>query len=219
MSRQRRLLASQALALFLALAPAAVAAEETLAGQVPPKKLRTLLEKKAAQAEPKTPARVRWQAKLDRRIGKAPGRIINIYNTWTQEFVAVPAKKRAPTGVPQPTVDNFFRCHFTNAPTQMDPRLFGALVRAARHFGAARIDIVSAFRSPKFNLILRKKGRGVARKSQHTLGHAVDFRVRGVAIAKLHDWAKSQRLGGVGFYPSSRFIHMDVGPVRYWSGK
>jgi uncharacterized protein YcbK (DUF882 family) len=78
---------------------------------------------------------------------------------------------------------------------------------------------VSAFRHPKYNLILRKKGHQVARDSNHTKGNAVDFYLPKIATARLHAWAKDQKLGGVGLYPSSGFIHMDTGPIRFWSGE
>ncbi|MGE3548138.1 MAG: YcbK family protein, partial [Kofleriaceae bacterium] len=63
------------------------------------------------------------------------------------------------------------------------------------------------------------KGRQVARDSQHTHGNAVDFFLPTVPIHSLHAWAKQQRLGGVGIYLGSGFIHMDTGAIRYWSGE
>jgi uncharacterized protein YcbK (DUF882 family) len=100
----------------------------------------------------------------------------------------------------------------------MDEHLIGVLIAAARHFEVDRVDIVSGFRAPKYNLMLRKKGRAVARDSQHTKGNAVDFRLPGVPVARLRSWALSLKLGGVGFYPESKFVHVDTGPVRRWNG-
>lgn len=178
------------------------------------KKARHLAAKR--QDAPMSPAeRARWHAQLRARRGKPAPAVLNIFNTWTHEYLTV----ADPGEVSQERMDRFFRCHFTGQPTDMDPRLFAALVAAARHFHARDIHIVSGFRAPKYNLMLRKKGREVARTSQHTLGSAVDFRVLGVPVARLHAWARRQRLGGVGFYPSSGFIHMDTGPVRYWQGR
>ena len=110
------------------------------------------------------------------------------------------------------------RDHFTNQATTIDPRLAQVLLSAALHFRAQRVDVVSGYRSPKYNLILRKKGHQVARESQHTLGTAVDFRIRGVPTEKLLGFVRSLRVGGVGFYPHTRFIHADTGRVRYWQG-
>jgi uncharacterized protein YcbK (DUF882 family) len=66
--------------------------------------------------------------------------------------------------------------------------------------------------------MLRKKGHEVARDSQHTHGNAVDFRIPGIDVRTLESWARSLRLGGVGLYLGSGFIHVDTGRVRYWNG-
>ena len=100
----------------------------------------------------------------------------------------------------------------------MDTRLIGVLTRVAGKFSARRIDVVSGYRSPKYNLMLRKKGRQVARDSQHTHGNAVDFRIKGVTTRQVLHYVRSLRVGGVGFYPHSQFVHSDTGRVRYWTG-
>jgi uncharacterized protein YcbK (DUF882 family) len=100
----------------------------------------------------------------------------------------------------------------------MEPRLLTAVVAAATHFHRDVVTVVSGFRHPKYNLMLRKKGHQVARDSQHTHGDAIDFFLPGVTTAALHAWAKAQRLGGVGLYLDSGFVHMDTGKIRYWSG-
>jgi uncharacterized protein YcbK (DUF882 family) len=78
------------------------------------------------------------------------------------------------------------------------------------------VHIVSAYRSAKTNEMLRQKSNGVAKKSQHLDGKAIDFRLPGVDTAKLRDLAKALQKGGVGYYHSSDFIHVDSGRVRYW---
>ncbi len=183
-----------------------------------------LTKRDAAWAEKleaaKTPgteaAKKAWRKKLAKRIGKRPAAPVNIYNKWTHEYLVFDAgDTRQP---PADVANQFLRCHFTNEPTQMDQRLVSVLLQAAKKFRVKRVDVVSGFRDPKYNLTLRKKGRQVARNSEHTLGHAVDFRLPGVGVKRLHAWARTLRLGGVGFYKSSRFIHVDVGRVRYWNG-
>lgn len=161
-------------------------------------------------------ARAAWHETLDARIGKRPEPLVSIFNLWTHETLVFPA--RGEVTIEKEVVDRFLRCHATNEPTDMDPALFPVLVKAARKFGVDRVEIVSGFRAPKYNLSLRKKGRQVARNSQHTKGHAVDFRLPGIPIRRLHRWARSLRLGGVGFYPHSKFIHVDTADVRYWTG-
>ena len=149
------------------------------------------------------------------KAGSKPAPVVNIYNSWTHEWLAVDAK-RPPS---QETVDRFLRDHFTNEPTKMEPRLVGMVMSAAKNFSSDVAIVVSAFRHPKYNLILRKKGHQVARDSQHTHGNAIDFYLPRVPTLVLHDWAKAQRIGGVGLYTGSGFIHMDTGKVRYWSGE
>ena len=112
----------------------------------------------------------------------------------------------------------FLRDHYTNQSTRMDERLVEVLARVATKFGADRVEVVSGYRSPKYNLILRKKGREVARQSQHTEGNAVDFRVRGVTTKRLLNFVRSLRVGGVGYYPHSQFVHSDTGRIRFWRG-
>ncbi|MBK9031804.1 MAG: DUF882 domain-containing protein [Myxococcales bacterium] len=149
-------------------------------------------------------------------LGKAPPVVVNLRNTWTDEWLALDAT--GPMTVAPGEVDLFLRDHYTNDPTHMDPRLIGVLREAAVHFRSTRIEIVSGFRAPKYNLMLRKKGHEVARDSQHTHGTAVDFRIPGVSTEALHAWAVGRKLGGVGIYRASQFVHMDTGRVRYWSG-
>ena len=112
----------------------------------------------------------------------------------------------------------FLRDYTTNQATHMDARLIGVLERVALRFSPTRIEVVSGYRSPKYNLMLRKKGREVARSSQHSEGNAVDFRIRGVPTRRLLNFVKSLRVGGVGYYPHSEFVHSDTGRIRFWKG-
>jgi len=147
--------------------------------------------------------------------GSHPATLVNLYNFWTKEWLAVDVA----AGPPHDTVDRFLRDHFTNKPAAMEPRLVAMVVAAATNFHSDVVDVVSGFRHPKYNLMLRKKGHQVARDSEHSHGKAIDFFVPNVAAQDLHAWAKAQKLGGVGLYPESGFVHMDVGPIRYWSGE
>jgi hypothetical protein len=139
--------------------------------------------------------------------------VTTLYNIWTHEALPIlpgePVKDRFP---------EFLRDHFTNQPTHMDPKLVDVLTSVANKFSAKRIDIVSGYRSPKYNLMLRKKGHAVARHSQHMEGNAVDFRVRGVPTKTVLHYVRSLRVGGVGYYPHSQFVHSDTGRIRYWTG-
>jgi uncharacterized protein YcbK (DUF882 family) len=77
-------------------------------------------------------------------------------------------------------------------------------------------EVISGYRSSATNTMLRRAGRGVARGSLHTRAMAIDVRVPGQALSALRDAALALRLGGVGYYPSSGFVHVDVGRVRFW---
>ncbi|CCV16068.1 DUF882 domain-containing protein [Mesorhizobium sp. STM 4661] len=108
-----------------------------------------------------------------------------------------------------------------NEPTKMDPRLLDLVWEAYRQSGATDyIQVVCGYRSPATNSMLRSRSRGVAEKSQHMLGRAMDFYIPGVPLKKLRDIGLKMQGGGVGYYPSSGspFVHMDVGNVRHWPG-
>ena len=115
-------------------------------------------------------------------------------------------------------INSFLRDHFTNEATKMEPKLIATVVDAAQQFKSDVANVVSGFRHPKYNLMLRKKGHQVARDSQHTHGNAVDFRIKGVGTRQVLHYVRSLRVGGVGFYPHSQFVHSDTGRVRYWTG-
>lgn len=147
-------------------------------------------------------------------VGTKPAKLIHLYNLWTHDWLAVDPKN-PPT---MSEINTFLRDHFTNEATAMEPKLIATVCAAATRFKSDMVSVVSGFRHPKYNLMLRKKGHQVARDSKHTHGNAIDFAIPGVTTEKLHAWAKAQKLGGVGIYLTSKFVHMDTGPVRFWAG-
>ena len=103
--------------------------------------------------------------------------------------------------------------------TTMDRRLFDILWEVYRDVdGKQPINIISAYRSPKTNAMLRRRSSGVARFSQHMSGHAIDFFIPGVSLAEIRAAGLRLQRGGVGFYPTSGspFVHLDTGSVRHW---
>lgn len=101
--------------------------------------------------------------------------------------------------------------------TNMDPRLFDVIWEAQRGAGSTEpIQVNSAYRSPETNAMLRRRSRGVAKQSQHIRGKAMDIHVSDVPIKRLRETAMRMQRGGVGYYPSSGFVHLDVGSVRAW---
>jgi len=100
--------------------------------------------------------------------------------------------------------------------TRMDPQLFDILWEVTRELGTEEpIRIVSSYRSPATNAMLRRRSRGVAQFSQHMLGKAIDFNINGAPVERMREIAMRLQRGGVGFYPGS-FVHVDVGSVRHW---
>lgn len=101
--------------------------------------------------------------------------------------------------------------------TRVDVKLVNLLYEIKQHLGYDKqFNIVSGYRSPGTNAALRKKREGVAKNSYHIKGQAVDIYVPNVSLRKLKDVATGLKRGGVGYYPSSNFLHVDVGPVRSW---
>jgi uncharacterized protein YcbK (DUF882 family) len=100
----------------------------------------------------------------------------------------------------------------------MDRRLFDQISSIQSLLGKeTEVQIISGYRSPATNEVLRSKSSGVAKKSFHMLGQAMDFRLDGVDLKQLREAAISLKAGGVGYYPRSNFLHIDTGPVRNWA--
>ena len=118
-------------------------------------------------------------------------------------------------------LDHFLRDHRTQDVSSYDPKEFDVLHALMTLLGRPNgvIDIVCGYRTPWSNNFLRTRGgttTGVAEHSQHMLAKAIDIRVPGVSTVTLRNAALALHAGGVGFYPVSEFVHVDVGPVRFW---
>lgn len=117
-------------------------------------------------------------------------------------------------------IDRLLRDHRTNERAPTDLALIDLLYRIRQRMRSRRPwHVISGYRSPATNAALRKKIPGVAAKSLHTLGKAVDVRLPGRTLMALRRVAHFQRAGGVGLYPGSAFVHLDTGAVRYWIGR
>lgn len=116
-------------------------------------------------------------------------------------------------------INHILRDFRTNDVMPIDPKLLNLLyalklkVNSNKPFG-----IISGYRSPATNTMLNANSSGVATRSLHLEGKAIDIRVPGQNLAGLHQAALALRGGGVGYYPGSGFIHMDTGRVRFWNG-
>jgi uncharacterized protein YcbK (DUF882 family) len=115
------------------------------------------------------------------------------------------------------TFAQVLRDHRSNETHVMAPGLFDLLHNLqATLETAAPFHVISGYRSPHSNAQLAAASDGVAKHSLHMEGMAIDIRIPGVELANLHKAAMALSGGGVGYYPSSDFVHMDVGRVRYW---
>jgi len=116
-------------------------------------------------------------------------------------------------------MDWVLRDHRSGDIFPIDQQLFDLLHGLAASAGvAARYQIISAYRSPATNAMLAATTAGVSPQSLHMQGKAIDVRLEGVPTARLRDLALARQAGGVGYYPDSDFVHLDLGRVRQWSG-
>ena len=114
-------------------------------------------------------------------------------------------------------LNHFFRDFRLNKVTRIDPNLFDHIYRLQTMLGTSKpVQLISGYRSRETNNELRATTSGVAKHSYHTLGKAMDFHIEGVQLSNIRKAALKMRMGGVGYYPSSNFVHIDTGPVRTW---
>ncbi|MFZ2099308.1 MAG: DUF882 domain-containing protein [Oricola sp.] len=150
----------------------------------------------------------------------AETRTLKLYYIHTGERAEITFKKDGKyvkSGLDK--LNRFLRDWRRNEPTRMDPQLFDIVWEAYKMSGARDyIHVVSAYRSPATNEMLRRTRGGQAKKSQHMLGNAMDFFIPGVKLAKLREIGFKLQGGGVGYYPKSGspFVHFDTGNVRAW---
>ncbi len=149
-------------------------------------------------------------------------RSLKIYYVHTGEKAVITYKRNGkfdPDGLEK--LNRILRDWRKNQPTKMNPRLFDLIWEVYRESGSHEfIYVICGFRSPGTNEMLRTRSAhtGVAKKSQHMLGNAMDFYIPDVKLTKLREIGMKLQVGGVGYYPTSGspFVHMDVGGVRAW---
>ncbi len=114
-------------------------------------------------------------------------------------------------------INGFMRDFRTNDVYRMDPKLIDILASLqVRSHQNAPIQILSGYRSPKTNAMLRRASSGVAKNSYHMKGQAADIQIPGYSTGRLKHLAQDLSVGGVGYYPKSDFVHVDTGDVRSW---
>src|SRR5690606_6788831 len=115
-------------------------------------------------------------------------------------------------------INYFMRDRRNNKVHEIAPSLIDLLNKLQKKVSSVKpFELVCGYRSPETNKMLRKKKRGIAKNSLHMEGLAVDIRMKDYKLRQLRDMAKAQKAGGVGYYPKSGFIHVDIRdrPV-YW---
>jgi uncharacterized protein YcbK (DUF882 family) len=144
---------------------------------------------------------------------------LSLYNTHTYERLSV--NYRRPDGSYDldalSAINRLMRCHFTNQITIMDVNALDYLDLVDKRLGGGNeIHIISGYRSPSYNSFLQGSGRHVARHSLHLAGKAIDIAIPGIALDRIRHAAVALKLGGVGYYPGSGFVHIDSGKIRTW---
>jgi len=115
-------------------------------------------------------------------------------------------------------INYLLRDHRSGDIKSIDRGLLDLLFRLSRKLRTGSpFHVISGYRSPATNAMLRRNGSGVSKNSLHMQGQAIDIRLSDVDLGVLRKAAVRLKAGGVGFYPRSNFVHVDVGPVRYWS--
>ena len=147
---------------------------------------------------------------LDRRL--------SFFNTHTQESLSTEYCRAGCLIDPSlEKIDYILRDDRVGEVKKIDVRLLDLLHTLSQKIAVDEpYHVISGYRSPQTNAYLRERGRGVAEHSLHLLGQAIDIRVPGVKLLDLYRRAVSLRGGGVGIYPASDFVHVDVGRVRTW---
>ena len=159
-------------------------------------------------------------AQTQNAIANGDTRTLTLYHTHTRE--SIQATFRVNGQYDQATLDKlnwFLRDWRRDEPTKMDPRLFDVVWETYRESGSQEpIQIVSAYRSPETNAMLRRRSKAVAEYSQHMLGKAMDMHYVDVPMARIRELGMKLQRGGVGYYPTAGtpFVHLDVGNVRAW---
>jgi uncharacterized protein YcbK (DUF882 family) len=159
-------------------------------------------------------------AETENAVANGDTRTLSLYHTNTQESATITFKRDGRYDrAALEQLNWLLRDWRVNEPTKMDPRLFDTVWEAYRQVGSSQpIHVVSAYRSPGTNAMLRRRSRMVAEYSQHMLGKAMDFYLPDVSVDRIREVGFVMSRGGVGWYPNAHnpFVHMDVGSVRSW---
>jgi uncharacterized protein YcbK (DUF882 family) len=147
-------------------------------------------------------------------------RSLSLYNPHTKDsFNGIYWRKGKYVTDALKNINHIMRDFRTHDIKQIDTHLLDMLSAMSIKLKPEKpFHVISGYRSPETNAKLRKRGKGAAKNSYHIQGKAVDIRLPGYRTSVLRRTAHNLKGGGVGYYPHQRFVHIDVGPIRYWKG-
>lgn len=154
------------------------------------------------------------------RVASQTPRWLKLHNIHTQEKLeAVYFDKGEYVPDAVQALDKVLRDYRTGDVYSMHPELFDTMAALAQKTGSkSHFQVISGYRSPKTNAMLHERSGQVAKRSLHMDGKAIDIYLEDVALDRTRAAALDLKRGGVGYYPVSNFVHLDVGPVRRWVG-
>lgn len=143
---------------------------------------------------------------------------LNLYNLHTTEHADVVFWEDGEYNTDNlAKINRLLRDHRTGGVIPIDPRLLSIVYLVNTKLGNTHpVSVISGYRSKQTNQMLAKTNAGVARNSYHIQGRAIDLRIEGVETKSIRDIGIKLRLGGVGYYEKSDFVHLDTGPRRSW---
>ena len=151
-------------------------------------------------------------------VWAASERRLTLHNLHTGERISQPYWMQGnylPDSLAE--INSVLRDHRSGEVYPIDPGLLDLLSALQNQIGPGKgYEVISGYRSPATNAKLQSRSSGVAKRSLHMQGKAIDIRMPGTQLAQLHRAAKNMKAGGVGLYTGSNFIHVDTGRVRYW---
>ncbi len=153
------------------------------------------------------------------RENAAPGRLL-LLNTHNGEKLDVTYRNELGEYDQKAldSINHILRCPLNDEEIKMDVKVLDYLNALDKRLGGGgnEIHVISGYRSPEYNALLRRKSKRVAKHSLHTFGKAIDLRIPGISTSKIRRTALNMEAGGVGYYPRKGFVHIDSGSFRYW---
>jgi uncharacterized protein YcbK (DUF882 family) len=160
-----------------------------------------------------------WRPAISSAREKLPEGKLTLFNIHTNEKLSVTFRNASGEYDAEAlkALNWILRCHYSGEAIDIDTRVIEFVNLTDKQLGGNNeIHIISGYRSPQYNQLLISEGRHVVKNSLHKVGRAIDIRIPRVALTRVRDVALDLRLGGVGYYRQSDFVHLDSGRLRTW---